>query len=179
MAHNILAKHDNYMQGLPEIIHKFGYLENSSDIKCLYNDYEKIKDNKITNFQLYESMAKYAKPVYISTPYSKTWKILDSGFQDGIIPVFGRSHKEDIIEKSELLDEKDGYSKSKILVAVCRNWEELFAEEISALYKMFNFCNNCGRALPFDYKGNYCPDLSENKNCIKERNRKRKSQKKN
>ncbi len=171
-AHNILVKHNNNFQTNRETVPKFGHIENISDIRFLYSNYEKIKNNKITNFQLYEAMTKYTKPIYISTPYSKIWEILDNGFNEGILSVNGRSDK-DIIKKRGSDEKKYNYGKKEIMVAICKSWEELFAEKILSIYKMLNFCNNCGIALPFDYQGKYCPDTKKNKGCKRERAKKR------
>lgn len=173
MTHNIIEKYSKPILGFQELIKTFGYIKSISTINFLYTVYEKIKNNKITNFQLYESLARYTKPIYISTPYSKIWAILDDGFQHGIVPLGTRFKKESIIKKYKSYNKKNNYNKEKIVVAICKSWEELFVEEILSLYKMFNFCNNCGKALPFNYQGKYCPDIKGNEKCIRERARKR------
>jgi hypothetical protein len=132
--------------------------------------YESILSGKIKDWEYYQYIRKYEKPVYITSPYSDLWKALDNQLNGGTIPT-----KKDIkLTNNEIrnLAEKNHY-KERISIAVCKNWETLFAEEISTLYKMFNFCNNCGKALPFDYQGKYCPETKDNKECIKERARKR------
>ena len=172
----MIAKHNDQFQSIQEIVHNFGHIENHSDIKFLNSIFEKIRKNEITNFQLYESLARYPKPIYITVPYSKIWEKLDTGFQDGIVSVGSRFNKEDIISECEVDDEendKKNYGKNKISVAVCRSWDELFAEEVSAIYKMFSFCKNCGKALPFDYQGKYCPETKGSEDCTRKRARDR------
>lgn len=171
-AGNILAKHGG-IEGHLKIAEKFGYVENGANVRFLYDNYKRLRNNEITSFQLYESMAKYAKPIYISTPYSKVWEVLDGGFQNGIVKLSSKFNIHDFIGKIEMDDKKRNYGENKITVAVCKSWEELFAEEISAVYKILNFCNNCGKALPFDYQGKYCPATKGNEECTRARARKR------
>ena len=96
--------------------------------------------------------------------------MLDSGILDGIIrPSYFHKHKTKEIKE---LEEINNY-KEKITITVVRSWDELFAEEISTLNKMMKFCNNCGKALPFNYQGKYCLENKENQECVKERARKR------
>ena len=176
VAHTMASKHNDQFGSIHEIVHNFGHIENHSNIKFLHSIFEKIRKNEITNFQLYESLARYPKPIYITMPYSKIWEKLDTGFQDGIVSVGSRFNKEDIIRECEVDDEetdKKKYSKNKISVAVCKSWEELFAEEIYSIYKMFSFCKNCSKALPFDYQGKYCPETKDNEECTRKRARDR------
>ena len=157
-------KRENY----DYIDHKFGFGDSLvQSIKYVYETYIKLKEGKIKDWELYEILTRFEKAIYINSPYSALWEALDKRLLDGTIPhdhLFQYENKEikAITEKSY---------KQKIPIAVCRSWEDLFGEEILALYKMFRFCHNCGSALPFDYQGNYCPDAKENQQCIRERAR--------
>lgn len=139
--------------------------------------FNRVRNGKCDDFYLYQKLGHYLKGIRQDLPYSNFWKYLDNNKKlDGfILNSFDQCHR-DIFDNIP----KDGQIKEKIPVMICRSWEELFAEEIFALYKMFNYCNNCGKALPFDYNGKYCPDIPDNAECIRERARKRKhSQNKN
>lgn len=142
-----------------------------SDINFFYGLYQKIRDGKISAVQLYEKLNQYNKPIYISTHYSKNWAVADSGKTDGIFITRNKIGS----GYNELLKEVENQNFDfKINIVVCRNWEELFAEEIMQIYRMSNFCGNCGKALPFDYQGKFCPpELPENADCIRERARQR------
>jgi len=150
------------------------YSVNSSMYGYFYNKYKEILEDKISSWELYQILAKYKQPIRIEAPYSEIWKFLDTGKNDGIIT--SNIHRE---ENKAILNSLPNQTKnvsSKIEIVICRSWEELFAEELSAFYKTLKRCRNCSKPLPFNYKGNYCPDLPENKHCVKERNRKRQSQ---
>lgn len=71
-------------------------------------------------------------------------------------------------------NEIERFNGKKIKVTVTRSWDALFYKEISELYQLANYCNNCGKPLPFDYKGIFCPPLVENSGCAKKRARDRK-----
>jgi hypothetical protein len=98
---------------------------------------------------------------------------LDDGFQNGIIPVTNKLGKQNFIEEYTKYNQDAIDNENKITIAVCKNWEELFTEELLALYKEMNFCKNCGKTLPFNYQGRFCPDTKENEECKKERGRER------
>jgi len=132
-------------------------------INVFYDIYQKMIKGNLRDWELYEHLNKYERPIYINSPYSELWKLLDSGALDGLI------HTGYLFENKIIKSLKEKQYKQKIPIAICRSWESLFAEEISALYKMFRFCHNCGKALPFDYQGNYCPDTKENQQCMRER----------
>ncbi len=152
------------------------YSLNSSMYGFFYNKYKEILDDKINSWELYQILAKYRQPIRIEAPYSELWKFLDTRGNEGIITPNTQRTENNKALSLTLSQIKD--TNQKIEIVICRNWEELFAEELSAFYKMLKRCKNCNKPLPFNYKGNYCPDLTENNNCIKERNRKRKSQSK-
>ena len=178
VARRIIEKCEKKPKRALEIANKFGNLELNSDTNSLLYDYERIRNNQLTNLQIYDIMTKYSKPIYISIPYSRIWEVLDGGFADGTVPLDNGSDKRAITEECELFDEKEyDYGKKKITVVICRSWEELFAEENLAIYKMLNFCNNCGKSLSFGYQGRYCQENEENMECIRERARKRASKK--
>lgn len=160
---------------------KIGFyeVERKYNIKSLiyryfYDKYKEILEDKVNSWELYQILARYKQPIRIEAPYSEIWEFLDAGKNNGFISSNIYRTEDKIIHDS--LPDKIKKSNSKIEIVICRSWKELFAEELSALYKTLKRCRNCNKPLPFKYKGNYCPDLSENKNCIKERNRKRKSQ---
>lgn len=101
-------------------------------------------------------------------PYSKLWAMLDgdrSKFKGCIPPMT----EFDVagIEKIDLQDKPE-----YIQVTVVKNLPDLFWEEVSALYKIASFCNNCGRILPFTGKNQYC-SKEDNEECHKDRARKR------
>lgn len=152
------------------------YTINSSMYGYFYNKYKEILEDKISSWELYQILAKYKQPIRIEAPYSELWKFLDSRGSDGIITP--NIHRSENKESLSLLPIQTNDINQRIEIVICRSWEELFAEELSAFYKTLKRCKNCNKPLPFNYKGNYCPDLPENNNCIKERNRKRKSQSK-
>jgi len=139
--------------------------------------YERIRKGDIDNWELHSLLGDHARPIEQDLYYSNVWKELDINEKIG-----GYILRMDIFRKDELFKNllKDAKNITKIPVLICKSWGDLFAEELFILYKMFRYCNNCGKALPFGYNGKYCPDEPENVDCIRERARKRKhSQNKN
>ena len=118
--------------------------------------------------ELYKLLNEYEKASHITSYQSDLWKMLDKSSSSGSIPPARLSQSR--IKEIKNLKEKNDYTQ-RISITVCKSWESLFVEEITTLYKMFRFCNNCGKALPFGYKGSYCPDTKDNEKCIKERAR--------
>jgi len=171
--YNDYKKYD-LLDGPGDMNPKYGFV---GDVKPFYSLYQRIIAGKISNYEFYQSLSRYEKPVNIQIPYSSVWDLLDNntgkdGFE-GVIPTL----PVDMFDKfaAPLLtdQQKNICNDKKITAVVCRNWESLFAEELYAIYKILNFCKNCEKPLPFGYKGKYCPEIKENQNCIRERNRKR------
>jgi hypothetical protein len=106
---------------------------------------------------------------YMELPYTKLWKNLDSGICLGTVSGLPWKNKYEN-ERNEGGVE----TGEKIRVAVSFGIEPLLLEEMYALYKISSFCNCCGKPLPFDYKGKYCPNISENIDCNRKRARLRK-----
>lgn len=148
----------------------------SSMFGFFYNKYQEILNNKLSSWDLYQILSQYRQPIRIEAPYSTLWKFLDSADSDkGIITP--SIHKDENEEQFNLLPSQvENEDDKKIEIIVCRSWEELFAEELSAFYRTLTRCKNCNKPLPFNYTGIYCPDTPENIGCKKERNRIRKSQ---
>ncbi|MFA5935059.1 MAG: hypothetical protein WC827_04195 [Candidatus Paceibacterota bacterium] len=105
---------------------------------------------------------------YIRVPYSELWKTLDHSINNGVI-----SYSEDNSILKNQIKELDEDDDEYIVVAIARGLYSLVTEEIYALYKTSKYCKSCGKPLPFGYKGNYCQNVLENKDCIKKRGRKR------
>jgi hypothetical protein len=142
--------------------------------------YTKVSEGKIKEWELYGALGYYQAPIYVTSYYSALWEMLDSKELTGIIePSFFYHFKNKEIKK--LVEGK--HYKEKISIAVCSNWESLFAEEIRALYKMFRFCNNCGKPLPFGTKYKNCPrspvNIECNRSCDRIRAKKTRSLAKN
>lgn len=141
------------------------------DAKYFNKIFDGIKNGKYNNFDLYQELFIYLKAIKQDLYYSSIWKELDNNKDlKGIITNSMRIKDKDFFRELS----KNEENKEKITVLICRSWKELFAEEVFALYKMFNYCNNCGKALPFNYNGRYCPEGPESIDCIRERARKRK-----
>lgn len=142
--------------------------------------YSKLAEGKMTGLEFYKISSKHRKPISITIPYSPVWEFLDENrkFEGFIPPIDDDLQKEELAQELPEKFEKEKKNGLKIDVLVCRSLEDLFVEEITTLYKMFFHCNNCGKPLPFNYKGKYCPESPENEKCIRERAkiRKRKSQ---
>lgn len=133
--------------------------------------FAEVQNGKYDTFNLYQEIGSHLKSTKQDLYYSNIWKELDKNKDlDGMISQSFKLEHSDLFKK--LPKNKD--VKEKITVLICRSWEELFAEEVFTLYKMLNYCNNCGKALPFNYIGRYCPDKPDNIECIRERARKRK-----
>lgn len=143
----------------------FGFISRG-DLLFFRGTYQRICTNKISDWQLYQLLNEYERPIYITSNQSSIWKALDKGILNGTTPPDNIFYLKNPIMKKI----KDQSFKEKINIMVCRNWQSLFAEEIRTLYKMFCFCNNCDKPLPLNYKGSYC---LENQECKKERARKR------
>lgn len=150
---------------------------NNTNAKHYYKIYERVRMGELDEWDLYRLLGNRNRAIRQDLYYSNVWKKLDKDKEIGGFIFHINKHKEgrwfqDLPEETN--------NMTKISVLICKSWEDLFAEEIFALYKMFNYCNNCGKALPFNYSGKYCPNELENVDCIRERARKRKhSQDKN
>ncbi len=153
---------------------KFGL--NQTAVNFLYRMYDNLTKGLENEKELAELAFEYGSPSYITVPYSGLWKALDKGACNGIIP--NLFSKQESLEYTSSIVEEEIKEGSKIQVIVCKKWQALFVEEIQSLFRISSFCNNCQKPLPFDYKGKYCIDLPENKDCIRQRNRIRKSQSK-
>lgn len=183
-----LAINNAYQKDIKTAQIKFSYYGSKKKMDGFYKIFTKIKDGKMKDWELYQSFVQHEKPLYLNIPYSDVWaeldkskyskatngKIEENDLNGLISPSF--FHK-DLPETLRNLEKNTKNNNRTINVAVCKRWEDLFAEEISALYKIMNFCNNCGKALPFDYQGKYCPESKENEECIRKRARMRASKK--
>ena len=132
--------------------------------------YNKIQKGELDDWGLYKILNKHNKPISQDLYYSEIWRELDQN--DRIGGSITCAHIQQDGKFFENLPIKK-YT-TKIPVLICKSWEDLFAEELFLLYKMFRYCNNCGKALPFNYNGKYCPDNPQNIDCVRERARKRK-----
>lgn len=133
--------------------------------------FDNIRLGKYDSFGLYQDLKSFLNGTIQELSYSNCWKELDRNKElKGIVT----SQSGDISEKIFKTLPLTKPNNDMIPVMVCFSWDELFAEEVFAVYKMFNYCNNCGKALPFNYTGKYCPEGLENIECIRERARKRK-----
>jgi len=167
---------------------KFGYIIDSKSIKDIFDIYTGICKGVANQREIWEIGNKYKKPLQISVPFSAVWGSLDNNNGGGCIPVSGffdtsrlddsgtvkqpdlYEYRSKLIENIPRTDTKEG----RINVLICESWESLMAEEVAMLHKITSFCSNCGKSLPYDYNGKYCPDEEGNEKCIRERNRKRK-----
>lgn len=135
----------------------------------IYRQYMRTMDG--TDYWDYEHQRSTQKLEILDLriPYSSLWSKLDAGQNDGHIP--------NLAEQIEI-DNEDPEGKflkdspSHIPVTIVKDINSLFKEEMSSLYRVASFCNNCGKPLPFDWQGKYCP-LKDNRECDKERARKR------
>ncbi len=149
---------------------KFRNKLNHYNSKHFNKIYERVKRGELDEWDLYRLLGDNKRAIRQDLYYSNVWKKLDEDKElEGSILSINSA-----IEALKFKDLPQNKSTKKIPVLICRSWDALFAEEIYALYKMFNFCSNCGKALPFDYSGKYCPATPENTACLKERARKRK-----
>lgn len=132
--------------------------------------YERIRKGEVSDWEIYEMLSEHNKSLKQDLYYSEIWEELDENIQMG-----GHIMCTHMLRDGEWFEglPKKKY-KTKIPVLICKSWEDLFAEELFILYKMFRYCNNCGKALPLGYNGKYCPNNPENIDCIRERARKRK-----
>ncbi len=135
----------------------------------IYRQYEQIMKG---NINIYEKLrtSSNSDVFNLTIPNSNLWTALDQHQNDGFIPTGAEEYEidETQIKKSGLKNRP-----KKISVVVARSLAALFHEEMLALYRVSAFCNNCGKALPFGHSKKYCPDTLENKDCVRERNRKR------
>ncbi len=135
----------------------------------------KKKYNQIMNTKtgLWENFSNLKQPpvFYVNIPYSKLWKALDEGNENGIV-CFNNTDSLNNLEK--IIENKGEETKKFITVAIAKDLESLMTEEMVALYKASSICNCCSKPLPFDYNGKYCPDIRENIDCIRKRARQRK-----
>lgn len=108
---------------------------------------------------------------YIDIPYSNIWEKLDYAKEE--LYRYGTTISDPKIEKGDLVINADS-NQNKITVAITNDIWPLLKEEIFAFHRVSNFCNSCGKILPFQYKGKYCPNIPKNKDCIRKRARIRK-----
>lgn len=148
--------------------------KNTNSASYFYKIFKDVKNGKYDDWAIYQILNDYFTSTKRNLYYSNVWKELDRNKEiNGLLRTFKHIQSLNLRNILKALP-KDGETIEKIPVLICKSWEELFAEEVFALYKMFNYCNNCGKALPFNYNGKYCPDEPENVDCIRERARKRK-----
>ncbi|GEM_PF-4120858 len=152
---------------------KIGYYGSSSSITWAYELHQRINAGQLDDWELYKSKSRYDDAIYINIPFSPIWELLDQGAMDGIFPhsTSGNNRTESIKNLFKMLPPIA--PDKKITVAVCRNWQSLFFEELRVLHTSVRFCQNCQKALPMGYRGKYCSDDSA---CLRARARIRKSQ---
>jgi len=132
-------------------------------------NHKRIMNGQLDMWENYNYL-KESLVFYLRIPYSKLWKALDMSENDGSV-CFNGDHKKlsRFIEELEDVEERE-----YITVAIAKNLDALMTEEMISLYKTSNFCNNCGKPLPFDSKAKYCPNIPENIDCNRKRARIRK-----
>ncbi len=141
-----------------------GYMTNVKEYgEVLYKKYRELMDGEDS-----KKLSNDSDILQITVPYSNLWKNLDAGKNDGYIPTDA--------EKANVSEQKTNTSKhrsdpEKIKIILAKNLDALLTEEMRALRNMARSCNNCDKALPFNYQGKYCRDLPENRECLKERAR--------
>jgi len=136
----------------------------------IYEQYKQIMRGNITEWERFKSSQGSYSVSHLTIPNSQLWHLLDKKQNNGFISPYV---EEVDIDEDVLKRGKPEKRSSKISVVVSRGLQSLMWEEMIALYKIASFCNNCGQALPFNYKGKYCPASEENQDCIRERARKR------
>lgn len=141
--------------------------------------FEKLMLGDIDKETFYDIKSQFEKTETVSLQKTKFMEWLDSN--DNSSGVFN----------SELFykvkdDDKDPYSfesdvfevvkpSENVETVVAGSWQSLFIEEIRAIYDNLRLCSNCGKPLPSgSYKGSYCPDTPENKQCLADRQNLRK-----
>lgn len=147
----------------------------------IYLDKDKKEANRImdqyarvtekSDYWRYEKMrsTKELETIELRIPYSPLWALLDQGKNYGLIP----SMSEEVnIEDSDLASIDMTEYPSYISVTVVKSLSALFWEEMASLYRVANFCNNCGKVLDFSSKHKYC-DAKVNPFCAQDRARKR------
>lgn len=151
-----------------------GYDSNYGSEGFMHSVYEDLMSGKMTEADLWRLRSVERPSLTVSTPYSDIWKQVDERHDlNGIMPLGCRGSKK--LQLMTTLEDTEKKYKEKINVLVCQSWHSLFLEELAVLYNKANFCNNCGKPLPFQgYRGEYCPPAKENEACMKERARKRK-----
>ena len=140
---------------------------NTEGIKIsMQKKYDQVMNGKTS---LWENFSNLNQPAvfYIRIPYSKLWKAIDNGNEEGIV-CYCDDNLDNLDDKIKKMNEPE---QGFINVAIVRDLESLMLEEMVSLYKVSSFCNSCGKPLPFDYKGKYCPDTPENIDCTRKRAR--------
>lgn len=159
-----------------EFLTKFGYSTfTQSQIKSVVNLLEDVKTAKADETNIDFLSQNFSRSTIITMPYSELWNALDRGENDGIIPTVHRFKKDEILKKIKL-SKNTGENPQYIQVLICSSWGSLFVEELRALFKSANFCNNCQKILPFNSKRKYCVGNIECER-MRAKIRKRKSQK--
>lgn len=136
----------------------------------IYKQYKQIMRGNITEWERFKSSQENYPIAHLTIPNSQLWHLLDKGQNNGFISPYA---EEMDIDENALKRGKQEKRPSKMSVIVSRSLHALMWEEMMALYRVSSFCNNCGQALPFNYKGKYCLEAKENQDCIRERARKR------
>ncbi len=147
-----------------------GYVNIKHTAEKVWQSYTDMVNGKIAAWERLRSSENNLVSSLI-IPCSSLWRSLDKGTNDGLLHTDNQkargiksNHQEDSASTEEL---------GKIKVVIARGIGSLLNEEISSLYQISRFCNNCSKALPFRCSGKYCP-AAENPTCYKERARKRK-----
>ena len=140
-----------------------GYLNHEKTAEEAYKIYQEIVSGDVEKWERYRASTA-PKSFRITIPYSPLWESLDRGDNNGMITP--RMEEADLT-----LPPRNQKSSKKIEVVIVQDLKSLFVEEVVALYKASSFCNNCHKMLPFGYQRKYCPDMPENQDCIRERNK--------
>lgn len=135
--------------------------------------FSRLMQGSLDKPSFYEVKDQFEKTEKVSIQKTKIMSWLDEGHSEGVFQseIFYSEDDEEYEKHPFSADSFDVVNPiQRINVTVSDGWQSLFYEEIAAILETIKSCLNCGKTLPDGaYKGLYCPNLPENRECYQSR----------
>lgn len=135
--------------------------------------FSRLMQGSLDKPSFYEIKDQFEKAEKVSIQKTKIMSWLDEGRNEGVFQseIFYSEDDEEYEKHPFSADSFDVVNPiQRVNVTVTDGWQSLFYEEIAAILETIKSCLNCGKTLPDGmYKGLYCPNLPENKECYQSR----------
>lgn len=143
--------------------------------------FSRLMQGTLDRPSFYEIKNQFEKTEKVNLEKTKFMQRLDEGYREGVFQseIFYKEDDEASERQPFATDNFDTSGTSqRVDVTVAESWQSLFYEEIASILETIKSCLNCGKTLPSSsYKGVYCPNLPENRECyqLRQSQRQRKS----